>query len=377
MPANPIPPNPLPSQTSQTILDMAELLRMMMERKASDLHIAMGAPPILRIDGQMIPTMFPKLTAEVCQHLVYSLLTDTQKQRFESVNELDISFGIRNIGRVRMNVFRQRGAVGAALRAIPQTIQGMDQLGLPPVAYEILKIPKGLILVTGPTGSGKSTTLASMIDHLNTHFQGHIMTVEDPIEFIHQHKKSIVNQREVGSDTTSFGQALKYVLRQDPDIILVGEMRDIETIQAAINIAETGHLVLATLHTTDAAQSVNRIIDVFPPHQQSQVRAQVSFVLQAVFSQQLLPRLNGLGRLLAAEVLIVTPAVRNLIRDEKTEQIIITMQTGVKFGMQTMNMALYDLYVRHQISFQEAIAASTDPDDLKRLLQRGGIGASS
>jgi twitching motility protein PilT len=239
----------------------------------------------------------------------------------------------------------------------------------------MMKIPKGLILVTGPTGSGKSTTLASMIDHLNEHNQGHIMTIEDPIEFVHSHKKSLVNQREVGSDTTSFGQALKYVLRQDPDIILIGEMRDIETIQAAINIAETGHLVLATLHTTDAAQSINRIIDVFPPHQQSQVRAQVSFVLQAVISQQLLPRLNGIGRVLAVEILMVTPAIRNLIREEKTEQIIIAMQTGAKFGMQTMNMALYDLYVRHVISFQEALAASTDPDDLKRLLQRIGGGS--
>ncbi len=376
MPANPIPPNPMPMQTSQTVLDMAELLRLMTEKKASDLHIALGAPPMLRIDGQVVPTAFPKLTAEICQHLVYSLLTDTQKQRFESMNELDISFGIKNIGRVRMNVFRQRGAIGAALRAIPQKIQALDELGLPRVAFDVLKIPKGLILVTGPTGSGKSTTLASMIDHLNEHYQGHIVTIEDPIEFVHQHKKSIVNQREVGSDTTSFGQALKYVLRQDPDIILIGEMRDVETIQAAINIAETGHLVFATLHTTDAAQSINRIIDVFPPHQQSQVRAQLSFVLQAVFSQQLLVRLNGLGRVLASEVLIVTPAIRNLIRDEKTEQIIISMQTGAKFGMQTMNMALYDLYTRHLVSFQEAVSASTDPDDLKRLLQRGGISAA-
>jgi twitching motility protein PilT len=364
------PPATAIDPSANRILDMAELLRLMMEKKASDLHITMGAPPLLRIDGLIAPLPFPKLTAEICQHLIYSLLTDTQKQRFESVNELDISFGIKNIGRVRMNVFRQRSAIGAALRAIPQKIQGLDELGLPPVAYDIMKIPKGLILVTGPTGSGKSTTLASMIDYLNENNQGHIITVEDPIEFVHTHKKSIVNQREVGSDTTSFGQALKYILRQDPDVILVGEMRDIETIQAAINIAETGHLVLATLHTTDAAQSINRIIDVFPPHQQSQVRAQVSFILQAVVSQQLLPRLNGVGRVMATEVLIVTPAVRNLIREEKTEQVIITMQTGAKFGMQTMNMALYDLYIRHQVSFQEALSASTDPDDLKRLLQR-------
>ena len=360
------------SSASPSIIDMSELLRVMVEKNASDLHITMGIPPMLRIDGLVVATSYPKLTAEVCQHLVYSLLTDTQKQRFESVNELDISFGIKNVGRVRMNVFRQRGAIGASLRSIPQKIQGLDELGLPPVTYDVLKIPKGLILVTGPTGSGKSTTLASMIDYLNEHNQSHIMTVEDPIEFVHYHKKSIVNQREVGGDTTSFGQALKYVLRQDPDIILIGEMRDAETIQAAINIAETGHLVFATLHTTDAAQSVNRMIDVFPPHQQSQVRAQVSFVLQAVFSQQLLPKMTGIGRVLALEILIVTAAVRNLIRDEKTEQINIAMQTGAKFGMQTMNMALHDLYVRHQVSFQEALGASTDPDDLKRLMQRGG-----
>jgi twitching motility protein PilT len=356
---------------SESIMDMAELLRLMAEKKASDLHITLGSPPMLRVDGQMVATPYPKLTGEVCQHLIYSLLTDTQKQRFESSNELDISFGIKNIGRIRLNVFRQRGTVGAALRAIPQTIMALDELGLPPIVYDILKIPKGLILVTGPTGCGKSTTLASMIDHLNEKNQGHIVTVEDPIEYVHSHKNCIINQREVGSDTNTFAQALKYVLRQDPDIILVGEMRDIETIQAAINIAETGHLVLATLHTTDAAQSINRIIDVFPPHQQSQVRAQVSFVLQAVFSQQLLPRSDGIGRVLATEVLVVTPAIRNLIREKKVEQIIITMQTGAKFGMQTMNMALYDLYVRHQIIYQEALAAATDPDDLKRLMQRG------
>ncbi|MFA5974756.1 MAG: type IV pilus twitching motility protein PilT [Elusimicrobiota bacterium] len=353
------------------MIDMSELLRTMIERNASDLHITVGCPPMLRIDGIVVPTNFPKLTAEICQHLIYSLLTDTQKQRFESVNELDISFGIKNVGRIRMNVFRQRGAIGAALRSIPQKIQSLDELGLPPISYDVLKIPKGLILVTGPTGSGKSTTLASMIDNLNQTIQGHIVTIEDPIEFVHYHKKSIVNQREVGGDTTSFGQALKYVLRQDPDIILIGEMRDTETVQAAINIAETGHLVFATLHTTDAAQSINRMIDVFPPHQQAQVRTQVSFVLQAVFSQQLLPHINGVGRALAVEVLIVTPAIRNLIREAKTEQIIISMQTGAKHGMQTMNMSLNDLYLRHVISFQEALGASCDPDDIKRLMQRG------
>ncbi len=356
--------------TSGNIIDMAELLRVMVDQGASDLHITLGAPPMLRVDGLMLPTAYPKLSAEICQRLIYSLLTDTQKQRFESMNELDISFGIKDVGRVRMNVYRQRGAVGAALRSIPQNILGLDELGLPPVTYDLLKIPKGLVLVTGPTGSGKSTSLASMIDYLNSNQQLHIMTVEDPIEFVHYHKKAIVNQREVGADTASFPQALKYVVRQDPDIILIGEMRDLETVQAAINIAETGHLVFATLHTTDAPQSINRMIDVFPPHQQNQVRSQLSFVLQAIFCQTLLQKMSGKGRVLAVEVLVVTPAIRNLIRDAKTEQIMISMQTGAKFGMQTLNMALHDLYARRLISFQEAIAASTDPDDLKRIMQR-------
>src|SRR5580765_1707282 len=309
------------------ILDMAELLKIMVDSAASDLHITLGAPPMLRVDGLIIPTSFPKLSAEICQRLIYSLLTDTQKQRFESMNELDISFGIKDVGRVRMNVFRQRGSIGAALRSIPQHINGLDELGLPPITYDILKTPKGLILVTGPTGSGKSTTLASMVDFINSNQQVHIMTIEDPIEFVHYHKKAVVNQREVGADTSSFPQALKYVVRQDPDIILIGEMRDLETVQAAINIAETGHLVFATLHTTDAPQSINRMIDVFPPHQHNQVRSQLSFVLQSVFCQQLLPKMSGKGRVLAAEVLVVTPAVRNLIRDEKTEQIMLSMQT--------------------------------------------------
>ncbi len=360
-PATPTPGN---------IIDMAELLKLMVDEGASDLHITLGAPPMLRVDGLIIPTSYPKLSAEICQRLVYSLLTDTQKQRFESMNELDISFGIKDIGRVRMNVYRQRGVIGAALRSIPQHILGLDELGLPPITYDLLKIPRGLILVTGPTGSGKSTTLASMIDYLNSNQQVHIMTVEDPIEFVHYHKKAIVNQREVGADTSSFPQALKYVVRQDPDIILIGEMRDLETVQSAINIAETGHLVFATLHTTDAPQSINRMIDVFPPHQHSQVRSQLSFVLQAIFCQTLMAKIAGRGRVLASEVLVVTPAVRNLIREEKTEQILISMQTGAKYGMQTMNMALHDLYARRLISFQEAQAASTDPDDLKRIMQR-------
>ncbi|OGS36931.1 MAG: type IV pili twitching motility protein PilT, partial [Elusimicrobia bacterium RIFOXYB2_FULL_49_7] len=299
---------------------------------------------------------------------IYSLLTDSQKERFEATSELDLSFGIKGVGRVRMNVFRQRGSVGAALRSIPQNTLTFDELNLPPITHELVKLNKGLILVTGPTGSGKSTTLASMIDYLNEHRANHIVTIEDPIEYVHFHKKSIVNQREVGADTTSFPTALKYVLRQDPDIILVGEMRDLETISSALTIAETGHLVFATLHTTDAASAVNRVIDVFPPHQQPQIRSQLSLVLQAVYAQQLLLRSSGTGRVLACEVLVITPAIRNLIREMKIEQIYTAMQTGAKHGMQTMNQSLYDLYSRKQINYQTALDASTDQDDLKRIL---------
>lgn len=353
------------------MLNMNDLLVLLMEKRASDLHLAAGAPPMLRVDGELVPTPFEKLTPEVCQRLIYSLLTDSQKERFEANNELDLSFGVKGVGRVRMNVFRQRGSVGAALRAIPARILNFDELGLPAAIYEVLKIPKGLILVTGPTGAGKTTTLASMIDYLNDHRTSHIMTIEDPIEYIHFHKKCLVNQREIGMDSHSFPVALKYVLREDPDIILIGEMRDLETIEAALTIAETGHLVLATLHTSDAAQSINRIVDAFPPHQQSQIRSQLSFVLQAVFSQQLLAQASGTGRILACEVLVVTPAIRNLIRESKSEQIPLAMQTGSKFGMQTMNTALYDLYTKRQIAYQVAIEHSMDPEDLKRLFQRG------
>lgn len=349
---------------------MNDLLIMMMEKRASDLHITVGAPPTLRIDGQMIPTNYEKLTSDVCQRLVYSLLTDAQKEKYEATNELDLSFGIKGVGRVRMNVFRQRGAVAAALRSIPQKIMTFDELNLPPVVYEMMKISKGLILVTGPTGSGKSTTLASMIDFLNERRRGHIMTIEDPIEYVHQHKNCVVNQRELGSDTSSFTVALKYVLRQDPDIILIGEMRDFETISAALTIAETGHLVFGTLHTTDSVSSINRIVDVFPPHQQSQIRSQLSFTLQAVFAQQLLPLASGSGRILASEIMVVTAAVKNLIRDMKTEQIYLSIQTGLKFGMQTMNQSLYDLYIKKKITYNQAVDASTEPEELKKLMQK-------
>jgi len=356
------------------MLSMDELLKLVMQKNASDLHLTVGAAPTLRVDGEMYPTHFEKLSSDVCQRLIYSLLTDKQKEKFETNNELDLSFGIKGVGRIRMNVFRQRNAVAAALRLISEKILTFEELGLPPVIYDITRMQKGLVLVTGPTGCGKSTTLASIINFLNEHRQGHIMTIEDPIEYVHQHKKCLINQREVGSDTNSFPNALKYVLRQDPDIILVGEMRDLETISAALTIAETGHLVFATLHTTDAPSSINRIVDAFPPHQQSQVRSQLSFTLQAVFTQQLLLKSGGVGRILACEVLIVTPAIKNLIRDMKTEQIYLSMQTGAKFGMQTMNTSLFDLVTRKQITYQEALEITSDADDLKRLLQKINVG---
>jgi twitching motility protein PilT len=352
---------------------MQDLLMQMSEKKASDMHITAGLPPMLRIDGEVVQTQFEKLTPDVCQRLIYSLLTDSQKEKFEATSELDLSFGIKGVGRVRMNVFRQRGSVGAALRSIPQRILSFEELHLPPVIFDIMKMQKGLVLVTGATGSGKSTTLASMIDYLNEHRTSHILTIEDPIEYVHLHKQSIVNQREIGTDTSTFPIALKYVLRQDPDVVLVGEMRDLETISAALTIAETGHLVFATLHTTDAASSINRIIDVFPPHQQAQIRAQVSFVLQAVFAQQLIPQASGTGRVLACEVMIVNSAIRNLIRDMKVEQIYLAMQTGGKYGMQTMNQSLYDLYNKREITYQTAIDNSPDPEDLKRILTKIGV----
>lgn len=352
------------------MVTMSELFIMMHEKGASDLHLTAGAPPMLRVDGELIPTPFDKLTPEMCQTLIFSLMTDAQRQRFEETNELDFAFGIKGMGRLRMNSYRQRGVIGAAIRSIPNKFKTFEELNLPPVIYDLMKVNKGLILITGPTGSGKSTTLASMIDYLNQHRNYHIITVEDPIEYVHAHKKSIVNQREVGADTNTFDSALMHVLRQDPDVILIGELRNLETISAALNIAETGHLVFATLHTSDAAQTINRIIDVFPPHQQEQIRVQLSFVLQAVFAQQLLNTASGKGRILASEVLIATSAVKNLIREQKIEQIATVIQTGGKYGMVTMNQSLVDLYKKQKISYQEALGRSADPEDLKKLLQK-------
>ncbi len=352
------------------MVSIDELLQLMMEKGASDLHLTVDVSPTLRIDGELVPTEYEKLNEDQCQRLIYSLLTDKQKERFESTNELDLSFGIKNIGRVRMNVFRQRGAVAASLRAIPNYFMTFEGLGLPAVVFDVVKLPAGLVLVTGPTGCGKTTTLASMMNYINEHRGGHIVTIEDPIEYVHPHKNCIVTQREVGTDTSSFTEALKRAFRQDPNFILIGEMRDLETIASALTIAETGHLVFATLHTTDATQSVNRIIDVFPPYQQPQIRSQLSFVLQAVFCQRLLPRATGKGRCLAVEVLRVTPAIRNMIREEKSEQIPSAMQAGGKFGMQTMNWSLYDLYTRRQITYAQALAESPDVEDLKRICKK-------
>jgi len=341
----------------------------MIQREASDLHITAGERPKLRVDGDVVNSSVDHvLTPRDTLQLAYSVLTENQKKRFEMEDELDFSFGIANLSRFRGNVFKQRGCVSMVIRCIPFQIRTFADLQLPPVVASFAERPRGLVLVTGPTGSGKSTTLAAMIDKINTERKAHIITVEDPIEFIHRHRNCIVNQREVGSDTKSFAAALKYALREDPDVILVGEMRDLETIQAALTIAETGHLVLATLHTNSAAEAINRIIDVFPSHQQSQVRAQLAFVLEGIVTQTLLPRLTGRGRVMAAEILAVTPAIRALIRDDKVHQIYSLMQSGKKFGMQTLNDALYQLYVSRQVSADECVRVSGDPNEFLRMI---------
>jgi len=354
--------------------NLHELLQLMAERGASDLHITTGSPPQLRINGKLTPIGSTALAASDTKQMCYSILTEAQKHRFEEENELDLSFGVKGLSRFRANIFVQRGAVSGAIRSIPFQVKSFEELGLPPVARELVKKPRGLILVTGPTGSGKSTTLASMIDKINSERQEHIVTIEDPIEFVHNHKMCVVNQREVHADTHSFKNALKYILRQDPDVVLIGEMRDLETIEAALTISETGHLTFATLHTNSSVQTINRIVDVFPPHQQPQIRAQLSFVLEGVISQQLLPRKDGTGRVLALEVMIPNPAIRNLIREDKIHQIYSIMQTGQsKFGMQTMNQSLYDLFTRGLITKDEAIGRSTVPDELIAMINRGGM----
>src|ERR687891_1435347 len=334
-------------------VNLRALLEEMIEKDASDLHIVAGERPKLRVDGDIANASSDEvLTPKDTLSLAYSVLTENQKKRFETESELDFSFGIQNLARFRGNVFKQRGCVSMVIRQIPFNVKTFDELGLPAVAAQLAERPRGLILVTGPTGSGKSTTLAAIIDKINKERKGHIITVEDPIEFIHRHQSCIVNQREIGTDTKSFASALKYALREDPDVILVGEMRDLETIQAALTIAETGHLAFATLHTNSAAEAINRIIDVFPSHQQSQVRAQLAFVLEGIVTQTLIPHASGRGRVLAAEVLVVTPAIRALIRDDKIHQIYSLMQGGKKFGMQTLNDALNQLYLARQITVE-------------------------
>jgi twitching motility protein PilT len=352
--------------------NLHQLLKAMIEKGASDLHITTSSPPQLRIDGKLHPLKMPPLSPPETKQLCYSILTDAQKHRFEEHNELDLSFGVRGLSRFRANVFMQRGAVAGAFRSIPYKIKTFEELGLPPVVSDLSKKPRGLVLVTGPTGSGKSTTLATIIDKINTERQEHIVTIEDPIEYLHPHKSCVVNQREVGADTKSFGAALKYILRQDPDVVLIGEMRDLETIEAALTVAETGHLAFATLHTNSCVQTINRIIDVFPPYQQAQVRAQLSFVLEGVLSQTLIPRANGPGRALALEVMVPNSAIRNLIREDKLHQIYSQMQIGQdKFGMQTMNQSLASLYAKRLISMDDALGRSSDPDELRTLINEG------
>ncbi len=346
-----------------------ELLKIMIDNGASDLHLTVASPPQIRIDGTLNPLDLPPLNANETKQMCYSVLTDSQKHRFEKDNELDLSFGLKGVSRFRANIFIQRGTVAGAFRAIPYEVKPFKELGLPPVVQELMRKPSGLILVTGPTGSGKSTTLASMIDQINDERHEHIITIEDPIEFIHSHKNCIVNQREVKADTEDFSKALRYILRQDPDVVLVGELRDLETVASSLTVAETGHLTLATLHTNSCAQTINRIIDIFPSHQQPQIRSQLSFVLQAVISQQLLPHRSGRGRVLALELMVPNAAIRNLIREDKVHQIYSQMQVGQsRFSMQTMNQSLAALYQAGKISIDDALAKSNDLMELKQML---------
>ena len=350
-------------------LSIQSFLEYVVQHGATDLHISSESPPLMRVDGQLRPLPVPPLSANETKNLCYSLLTDSQRHRFEEENELDFSFGLRGLSRFRGNLFVQKGAVGGAFRLIPYEIRGLAELGLPPVVADLTKLPRGLVLITGPTGSGKSTTLASMIDKINRERQEHIVSIEDPIEFVHEHRKCLVNQREVYADTHGFSEALRHVLRQDPDIVLVGEMRDLETVASALTVAETGHLVLSSLHTNSAVQTINRILDIFPADQQPQIRAQLSLILQGVISQQLIPRLDGRGRVLAVEVMIPNPAIRNLIREQKVHQIYSQLQVGqIKFGMQTMSQSLVDLYQRRLISYDEAIGHATEPDEVRMML---------
>lgn len=345
-----------------------ELLKVMVDSNASDLHITTGSPPMIRIDGKLVPIKHPPLTPPETKDLCYSVIKDVQKQKFEENWELDFSFGLQGLSRFRANIFMQRGAVAGAFRLIPFKIRNLKELGLPPVVSELARKPRGLLLVTGPTGSGKTTTLAAVVDQINQERHEHIVTIEDPIEYLLSHKNCLVNQREVGSDTKSFHDALRSVLREDPDVILLGEMRDLESIKIALVLSETGHLTLATLHTNTAVQTVNRVIDVFPPYEQPQIRAQLSFVLEGILCQTLMPKIGG-GRVLAVEVLVPNPAIRNLIREDKTHQIYSQQQIGQeKWAMQTLNQSLADLHLRKLITYDDAILRSQDQEELKKLL---------
>ncbi|MBT1071591.1 type IV pilus twitching motility protein PilT [Pelotalea chapellei] len=357
------------------MVNLHQLLKILVEAGGSDLHLTTNSPPQIRVDGKLHPLDFPPLNQVETKQLCYSVLTDAQKHKFEEENELDLSFGVKSLSRFRGNVFIQRGAVAGVFRVIPYKILSFEELALPPIVPELAAKSRGLILVTGPTGSGKSTTLASIIDYINLNRHDHIVTIEDPIEYLHPHKGCLVNQREVGADTKGFKNALKYVLRQDPDVVLVGELRDLETIEAALTLSETGHLCLATLHTNSCVQTINRIVDVFPPYQQTQIRAQLSFVLEGVMSQMLIPKMNSKGRALALEIMVPNPAIRNLIREDKVHQIYSQMQVGQdKFGMQTMNQSLYSLFMKRYISLEEALGRSQDPEELKQMLSNPAAG---
>jgi len=353
-------------------VSLHQLLKTMTEMGGTDLHVTTNTAPQIRVDGKLRPLDLPPLSAVDTKQLAYSVLTDAQKHRFEENLELDFSFGIKGLARFRANVFMQRGAVAAVYRTIPYEIRGFSELGLPPIIAQICDKPRGLVLVTGPTGSGKSTTLAAMLDKVNSERHEHMITIEDPIEYLHQHKKCVVNQREVHADTHSFSNALRAALREDPDVVLIGEMRDLETIESALRIAETGHLTFATLHTNSAAQTINRIVDVFPAHQQPQVRAQLSLVLEGIMCQSLLPRASGTGRALALEIMVPNAAIRNLIREDKIHQIYAAMQTGQeRSGMQTFNQCLASLYFQKKITLQTAMSVSSNSDELQDMINRG------
>ncbi|MDR7400824.1 MAG: type IV pilus twitching motility protein PilT [Armatimonadota bacterium] len=352
-------------------MEIRDLLAVARERQASDLHIKVGNHPILRVNGRLLPlTDLPVLDAASARALVEAMMTDEQKAHFRKHLELDFAYSLPGVSRFRVNVYQQRGSIGAAVRAIPTGVPTLEDLGLPEVVRRLAGLPRGLVLVTGPTGSGKSTTLAAMIHHINQTRAVHIVTIEDPIEYLHKDIRSVINQREVGMDTHSFANALRHVLRQDPDVILIGEMRDLETISTAVTAAETGHLVLATLHTQSAAQTVDRIIDVFPPHQQAQIRTQLSVALEGVVSQALVPLASGAGRVAAVEVMVATGAIRNLIREGKTHQIPSAIMSGARDGMQTLNQALRALVEQKKVSYEDAVSASPHEKDLAQLLGR-------